>query len=72
VAIGAGPTDVIGSPQPLFEDTYAVGAPGGHNYDVTPDGERFLMIKSVDDESTWRLHVVLHWMEELKQRVPAR
>lgn len=38
------------------------------NYDVSPDGRRFVMVK---EESTGgRLHVVLNWLEELKRLVP--
>jgi Tol biopolymer transport system component len=36
----------IGSPRPLFEGDYVAGMCCGHNYDVTPDGQRFVMIKS--------------------------
>jgi serine/threonine-protein kinase len=38
------------------------------NYDVHPDGDRFVMIKPVEAVST-RLVVVLNWFEELKARV---
>ncbi|TDI40774.1 MAG: serine/threonine-protein kinase [Acidobacteria bacterium] len=40
------------------------------NYDVTPDGRNFVMIRSEEDNAADRLHVVLHWFEELKRRVP--
>jgi serine/threonine-protein kinase len=46
----------------------ACGAPGttSAGYDVTPDGQRFLMLK--DDESTpGQIHVVLNWAEEVKR-----
>lgn len=43
---------------------------GFPNYDVTPDGDRFLMVKAGPpaEEST-RLNFVLSWFEELKQRM---
>lgn len=42
------------------------------NYDVTPDGQRFIMIKSGEKPATVsRINVVLNWFEELKQRVPS-
>jgi hypothetical protein len=40
------------------------------DYDLAPDG-RFLMVKRSAEEQP-RLHVVLNWQEELKQRVPTR
>jgi Tol biopolymer transport system component len=69
VPIGSGTGNVI--PQPLFEGAYVLGSPGGHNYDVTPDGERFLMIKAVDQESPRRVHVVLNWFNALKRDASA-
>ena len=43
---------------------------GFPNYDVTPDGDRFLMVKAGPpvQEST-QLNFVLNWFEELKQRM---
>ena len=41
------------------------------NYDVTPDGQRFLMLKRSEQEQTaTHINVVLNWLEELKRRVP--
>lgn len=52
----------------LFEQRYAFGsAQTIPNYDVSPDGERFLMVK--DESSSGRLNIVLNWLEELRQRV---
>ena len=61
----------FGSPKMLFEQRYAFG--GGTsiaNYDVSPDGQRFVMVK--EDSSANRLNVVLNWFTELQQRVPTR
>ena len=33
------------------------------NYDVSPDGQRFVMVK--DETGSGRLNVVLNWAEEL-------
>jgi hypothetical protein len=41
------------------------------NYDVHPDGDRFVMIKAFGEESS-RLVVVLNWSEELRQRSGSR
>jgi len=53
----------------LFEQRYAFGsAQTVANYDVSPDGERFVMVK--DDSASGRINVVLNWLEELKRLVP--
>ena len=45
-------------------------------YDITPDGQRFLMIfpadlaDSVTETPAEQINVVLNWFEELKERVP--
>ena len=40
------------------------------NYDVSPDGKRFGMVK--DDSASGRWNIVLNWTEELKARVPLK
>ncbi len=46
-------------------------AAGGPNYDVSPDGERFLMIRQVEDASTTpQIIVVQNWFEELRRAAP--
>jgi len=42
----------------------------GVNYDISPDGQRFLVIQGGEANLT-QLNVVLNWFEELKRRVPA-
>ena len=42
-------------------------------YDVSPDGEGFLMIREAGptgQTSPTQIHVVLNWFEELERRVP--
>lgn len=42
------------------------------NYDVTADGQHFLMIKEKDaPASSKEVSIVLHWTDELKRIVPA-
>jgi hypothetical protein len=58
----------------LFEGTGYLGAGaqgGGRTYDVSPDGNRFLMVRTEDQAST-PLVVVLNWFEELKRLAPIR
>ena len=60
-----------GRPEVLFEGSYRshTTLPGLQQYDISPDGQRFLMLKK--DETPAQIHVVLNWFEELKRLVPA-
>jgi hypothetical protein len=61
-----------GKPRALFECPYAVGT-GFPLYDVSPDGQRFLMLKPVDVQAApTQINVALNWLEELKRLVPAK
>jgi hypothetical protein len=49
------------------------------NWDINPDGKRFLMIKSpaaAGSESASagprKINIILNWFEELKERVPTK
>ena len=57
-------------PKLLFEGSFAIDPVGGDaiNYDVTADGQRFVMIR--EDERSRKLHVVVNWLEELERLVP--
>jgi len=44
----------------------------GRPYDVSPVDGRFLMVKPASDSGGVEISVVLNWLEELKQRVPAK
>jgi hypothetical protein len=41
-------------------------------YDISPDGERFLVLKPVEDTQTApaQIVVVQNWLEEVKRLVP--
>ena len=69
VGIETEPEFGIGKPQPIFEGQYAQGGWARPNYDVAPDGQRFLMIKQEQTEGA-QINVVLNWFEELKRLVP--
>jgi Tol biopolymer transport system component len=61
----------VGKPQMLFEGQYEPTPATVPNYDVSPDGQRFLMIKSSEQTaSSTQIVVVQNWFEELKRRVP--
>jgi serine/threonine protein kinase/Tol biopolymer transport system component len=57
------------APRVLFEQRYAFGsAQPVANYDVSADGQRFVMVR--DDSASGRLNLVVNWFEELKRVVP--
>jgi Tol biopolymer transport system component len=65
---------VAGNPRMLFDDgRYLLAtSPALRDYDVSPDGQRFLMLKYADQaQAPTQINVVLNWSEELKQKVPA-
>ena len=69
VEVTTKPDLALSQPRVLFEQPYAFG--GGitlPNYDVSPDGQRFVMVK--EELRAARLNVMLDWFEELKARVP--
>ncbi len=62
-----------GKPTMLFEREYGASQfpATGVAYDVSPDGQRFLMVKETDQSTAvTQISVVLNWFEELKRRVP--
>ena len=74
VEIRTEPTFGAGTPRLLFEGTYERQPGAGANYNVSPDGQRFLMIKpgGTRDEGVNQINVVLNWFEELKAKVPVK
>ena len=72
VQVTTEPTFSPGRPTMLFEGEYLASAfpATSVTYDVTPDGQRFLMIKDVQTASANQINVVVNWFEELRQRVP--
>jgi eukaryotic-like serine/threonine-protein kinase len=72
VDISTQPSFSAGKPRILFEGRYERTPATGHNYDVSPDGQRFLMLEPSEQEvaAPTQINVVLNWCEELKRRVP--
>jgi len=61
-----------GKPRMLFEGPYVPTPRSFPDYDVSPDGQRFLMVKANEQvQAAAQINVVLNWFEELKQKVPA-
>jgi eukaryotic-like serine/threonine-protein kinase len=61
-----------GKPRILFEGGYLPSTVAQPNYDISPDGQRFLMVKPGEQAqgAPTQINVVLNWFEELKQKVP--
>ncbi len=81
VPVSAGASWNGGAPSKLIDRVPDVTALVGtsddfnRNYDITPDGQRFLMIKTVGDVQTAgssSITVVQHWDRELASRVPLK
>jgi dipeptidyl aminopeptidase/acylaminoacyl peptidase len=60
VPVTTGTTFTAGRPQEVVRGTYEVA------FDASPDGQRFLMIRSGTTANSAQLHVVLNWTEDLK------
>ena len=61
---------MLAAPRILFQGSYYFGSfDWASNYDVTPDGQRFVMVKQPETSAT-QINVVLNWFEELKRLVP--
>lgn len=77
VAVEQGPAWVAGTPSVVVKEGYLTTPAGnvGRTYDISSDGQRFLVVKSAAGSSQTaeppRLVVVQGWNEELKARVPA-
>ena len=55
---------VVGKEQKLFDGGY----PSEHGYDVTPDGNRFLMVKTVDRPGVLPILVITNFFDELRRK----
>ena len=74
VAIETEPELSVGTPRLLFEGRFLPVLSGddpGGSYDISPDGQRFLMIKREQDLVPTEIIVILNWFEELKRLVPS-
>jgi len=76
VAVTTSPTLKVSAPRQLWVETKytsgsgsSCGMPGvtASNYDVTPDGQRFLMVRDEDTNlASTKVVVVMNWAEELR------
>jgi serine/threonine-protein kinase len=66
VHVTTSPTFAVTTRDTLFEGPYTT-EPYHPNYDVTPDGKGFVMVRPV--EKNRQLVMVVNWIQELRQRV---
>jgi hypothetical protein len=73
VAVTTGPTFTAGLPRALFEGRFAIQT-ATRGYDVTADGQRFLMVQPMDrpPARATQMIYVQNWFEELRRRVSAK
>jgi serine/threonine-protein kinase len=71
VEVATDPVFKAGRPRLLFEEKYLDPYFSAY-YDITPDGERFIIIKPGERQRLTRMNVVLNWFEELQRRVPTK
>jgi serine/threonine-protein kinase len=70
VDVATSPAFSVGTPKVLFEGRYVGNV---RTVDVSPDGQRFLLVKNADQQALPRqINIVLNWTEELKRRVPTK
>jgi serine/threonine-protein kinase len=75
VDVETSPTFRAGTPRRLFDGGFVTGVGRVPVYDVTPDGQRFLMVGEqaigAGEAAPVSIVVVENWLEELKRIVPA-
>jgi serine/threonine-protein kinase len=73
VSVETSPAFRAGNPQQLLPGPYFSNL-GNRTYDVSADGQRFLMVKRAGPSTAApdRIVVVDNWFEELKRRVPIK
>ena len=64
------PSFNAGTPRLLFEGRYGRDSFDRTYYDVTPDGQRFVMVKAGETLAPAQINITLNWFEELKRLVP--
>ena len=79
VSVKTEPAFSLETPKVLFQGAYSYVASGRMigNWDISPDGRRFLLLKPPEsaseapvEEGPRKINIVLNWFEELKERVP--
>lgn len=71
IAVQPGSDQEFGPPQKLFSYPLLRGfpspAPGGRHFDITPDGQRFLLVVRKEQTGQSPVSVVLNWPSMLQK-----
>jgi hypothetical protein len=60
----------LGQPVALFEDRYLRSGRPWTSYDISGDGERFLMMQTRGHGVPQEISVILNWFDEVERLVP--
>ena len=73
VPVTTTPAFSVGTPRILFEGPFRTDGGAFRNYDVDADGQRFVMVREVEQPPAKVSQMVLvqNWIEELKTHVRA-
>ncbi len=70
VPIQTVPSLAVGKPQPLFSGYQQKSVDSGLMYDISPDGQWFVVTQSKDDDANLRqIHLVLNWFDEIQAKL---
>ena len=74
IEITTQPTFSAGRPHLLFGGRYEPSPNGVAGYDVSLDGQRFLMLKPAESQTSapTQINVVLNWFEELNRKATTK
>ena len=77
VSVTTQPSVTLGNLVPVPRPFVFLSETAARNYDITPDGKRFVGVVAADQTqsgapATPQIQVVLNWHEELKRLVPVR
>ena len=70
VTIRTDPTLTLSIPHKLFDGKIIGNTIAGRDYDITPDGKRFIMAVPGGADRPMQINLVFNWLEELKHLAP--
>ena len=70
VTVKTEPSLEFGVPEELFKGQYHYKMTS--QYDIHPDGEKFLMIKNEEESKTNQIHILVNFFEELERLSQAK
>jgi hypothetical protein len=74
VDVQSGPGFALSRPRPMFDLRGYMSGTFANSWDISPDGQRFLMTKMEDSRSrpVTELILIQNWLEEFKRLVSTR